>query len=127
MIHLRVEALPDHAALPDGERRLVHQRGGDAPADVLQRLQLLSQLGQRAGRKGLQTPLHLRQVLQRRAQAHQIPRPGGAVDDAAHEPLHVAHAGHGQPQLLPPHGVVHQRGHGVQPPVDGGHIHQGLL
>ena len=127
VIHLRVEALPDHAALPNGERRLVHQRGGDAPADVLQRLQLLSQLGQRAGRKGLQAPLHLRQVLQRRAQAHQIPRPRGAVDDAAHEPLHVAHAGHGQPQLLPPHGVVHQRGHGVQPPVDGGHIHQGLL
>ena len=126
-VHLIVIALADHAALPDGERRLVYQHGGNAPADVLQRLQLLVQLSQCPCPERRQAPLDLRQVLQRRPQVHQVPGSGGAVDDPAHQPFHVAHAGQGQPQLLAAHGVVRQRRHGIQPPVDGRHVHQRLL
>ena len=53
-VHLIVIALADHAALPDGERRLVYQHGGNAPADVLQRLQLLVQLSQPEARNELE-------------------------------------------------------------------------
>ena len=126
-VHLRVEAPADHAALTNGERRLVHQRPGDALRQVVQHLQLVVQHRQRAGGKRGQLCLHRRQLLHRAAQGHQLPPSGRAEGDAAHEPLHVADAAEGQPQLLPGHIVVHQRCHGVQPPVNGHRVQQRLL
>ena len=63
-VHLRVEAGSDHAALPNGERRLVHQRPGDALRQVVQRLQLVVQLGQRPGGERGQLGLHRRKSFQ---------------------------------------------------------------
>ena len=126
-IHLRVEAVPDHLALPDGERRLVHQRLPDEGRQIVEILQLLIQLVQRSGGKRCQLGLHGGEPLHGGAEGHQIPPAGGAVDHPADEPLHIRDAAEGQYQLLPGYGVLRQRRHGAEPPVDGGHVHQRLL
>ena len=126
-VHLRVEAVPDHLALTDGERRLVHQRLADQGGQIVEILQLLIQLVQRTGGEGGQLRLDGGNTLHGGTEGHQIPSAGRAVDHPADEALHVGDAAEGQRQLLPGHGVLRQRRHGAEPPVDGGHVHQRLL
>ena len=126
-VYLRVEAVPDHLALPDGERRLVHQRLADQGGQIVEILQLLIQLVQRTGGEGGQLRLNGGQPLHGGAEGYQIPPAGRAVDHPADEPLHIGDAAESQRQLLTGHGVLRQRRHSTEPPVDGGHVHQRLL
>ena len=104
-VHLRVEALPDELPLPDGEGGIVAQGAADEVRQVLQGVQL-GQLPQAAPVKGRQQLLYMGKPRHGVFQGYHVPAPGGAVYNAAHQPLHVADAGQGQGQLLPGHGVV---------------------
>ena len=123
-VHFPVKAVPDEAALPDGERGLVADGGGNAPADVIQRVQLRRQLVQAAVREGGQLLLHGGQLFDGRPEGRHVPAARGAVDDAADEPLHVAQARHGGDQFLSGDGVVHQCRHSGVPLADGGDAQQ---
>ena len=120
-VHLRVEAVPDEAAFPHGKGRIVTDGCTNPGPHILQKVQLGRQLGELAVRKGRQLGMDLGQPLNGRPQRGQIPAAGGAVDDAADEPLHVAQTGKGRDQLLPGDGIVHQCRHGAAAPGNGGH------
>ena len=121
-VHLRVEPVPDQVPLPNGEGGLVAEGLGNALPQVLQGVQLCRQLRQAAVRKGRQLLLDLRQLFDGGAEGTEVPPSGGAVDNAADEPLHVPQAGEGGDQLLPADGALRQGGHGPVPPGDGGHV-----
>ena len=126
-VDFRVEAVPDQIPLPDGERGLVADGPGDAPPQVLQGVQLLRKLAEAAVGKGGEAALNLRQLPDGGAEGGQIPPSGGAVDNAADEPLHVPQAREGGDQLLPGDGVPHQSRHGPAAPGDGGDVQEGPL
>ena len=117
-IHLAVEAVPDQLALPNGERRLIHQRLPNEGGKVVEVVQRLVQLMQAALFKAGQLGLYQRQLLHGGAQGRQITAACRAVYDAAHQALHVGDALQGQNQFLPLHGVLHQRRHGGAAAVD---------
>ena len=119
-VHFPVEAVPDEAALPDGERRLVADGIRDTRPDVLQGVQLRRQLRQAAVIQRRQLFPDGRQFFNGRPEGRHVPSAGSAVDDAADEPLHIAQARHGGNQLLPDDGVVHQRRHRGITLADGG-------
>ena len=119
-VHLFVETVPDESALPDGEGGLVADGLRQPPADVLQGVQLSGELREAAVGQGGEPAPDLRQPLNGGAEGGHVPAPGGAVDNAAQQPLHVPQARHGGGELLPGDGVLHQRRHGGAAAVDGG-------
>ena len=124
-VHLRVEAVPDELPLPDGEGGIVADGFGDALSQVLQGVQLLRQLREAAVRQGGQPGADVRQFLNGGPERAQVPSSGGAVDNAADEPLHVPQARQGGDELLPVDGGVHQGGHGGVPAADGRDVQEG--
>ena len=122
-----MEAVPDQFPLPDGEGGLVADGGGDALPQVLQGVQLLGELLEAAVREVGQPPLDVRQLFDGGPEAPQVPPAGGAVDDAADEPLHVPQTREGGDELLPADGVFHQGRHGPAAPGDGRHVQKGPL
>ena len=123
-VYLLIIAVPDEAALPDGEGGLVADDGGDAAADVVQGVQLAPQLRQASGGEAVQLGGHLRQLFDGGAEGGHVPAAGGAVDNASDEPLHIPQARHGGDELLPGDGVVHQGRHGGIALADGGDAQQ---
>ena len=126
-VHFRVKAVPDELTLPHGEGGIVLQSLADDLCQILQRIQPCAQLPQMSALEGGQLLANGGQMIHGVFQGHHVPASGAAVDDAAHEPLHVPDAGESQDQLLPLHGVLHQRRHGVVAPCDGGNGQQGPL
>ena len=126
-VHFFVIAVPDDIALPDGKGRLVADGGGNVAADIVQGVQFCRQLRQAAVGKAGELLFQVGQLFNGGAEGGQVPAAGGAVDDAADEPLHIPQAGHPGNQLLPADGVVHQRGHGAAAAVDVRHGQQGPL
>ena len=63
--------------------------------------------------------------LQAGGQGHQIPGPGGAVDDAGDQPLQIRDLPEDLEELLPLYGVVHQPAHRLQPAGDGHGVDEG--
>ena len=126
-VYLLIAAVPDNAALPDGKRRLVADRGGDVAADVIQRVHGLRQLGQAAVGKGRKLLLQIRQLFNSSPEGYHVPPAGGAVDNAADKPLHVAKARHTGDELLPADGIVYQRRHGAAAAVNIRHGQEGPL
>ena len=127
LVHVLVVPGPDDAPLPHGEGRLVEDASGDEVCQVRQPRELLPQAGQEHGGLVRQIVLQLRQAAQPGSQRHEIPCPGGAVDDAGDEPFQVRNLPQNLRQLFPFHGMVHQPAHGVQPPGDGHGVEQGPL
>ena len=123
-VHFLVVAVPDEAALPDGERRLVADGGADVFPDLRQVLQLPGQLRQPAAGKGRQLFPQGRQPFNGGPEGHHVPPAGGAVDDAADEPLHVPQPRQGGGELFPGDGILHQGGHGGVALDDGGDAQQ---
>ena len=117
-VHLSVEALPDQLSLPDGEGRLIHQRLSDEGGQIAEVVQFLIQLAKAALVKDRQLLLHQRQLFHGAAEGHQIPSACRTVDDTAHQTLHVGDALQGQDQLLPGHGMLHQRRYGGTAAID---------
>ena len=126
-VHLLVKAVPDEAPLPDGEGRLVADGPGNPVPEVFQHVQLRRQLSQAAVLHGGELGLDLRQPFHGRPEGRHVPPAGGAVDDAAEKPLHVAQARHGGAQLLPGDGGLHQRRNRAGTAVDGRDGEQGPL
>ena len=123
-VHFLVVAVPDEAAFPDGEGRLVADGGADVGADLRQVLQLPGQLRQPAAGEGRQLFPQGGQPLNGGPEGHQVPAAGGAVDDAADEPLHVPQPRHGGDEFFSGNGVLHQRRHGGVALDDGGDTQQ---
>ena len=74
-----------------------------------------------------QVVLEQGQPVQTRGQGHQVPGPGGAVDDAGDQTLQVRDLPQHLDQLLPLHSVVHQPAHRLQPAGDGHRVQQRAL
>ena len=122
-----MKAVPDELPLPHGKGRLILKGLRDAPGQILQGVQRAVHLLQPPlGESGQQLP-YGGQLFHGGPQGHHVPAPGAAVDDAAHEPLHVAYAAQGQHQLLPGNGVADQPFHAVGPAVNVLHAEQRAL
>ena len=120
-------ARADEAALPNREGGLVHNAPGDEAGELRQPVQLGPQPGQQGGGLLGQVVLEQGQPVQARGQGHQVPGPGGAVDDAGDQTLQVRDLPQHLDQLLPLHSVVHQPAHRLQPAGDGHRVQQRAL
>ena len=117
-VHLRVEAVPDKLALPDGEGGLVPEGIGNTLCQVIQGVQGAVELVEATLGEGRQQRLDSGKLFHGGPQGHHIPAPGAAVDDAAHEPLHITDTGECQNQLLPGDGVIYQALHAIRTAVN---------
>jgi len=122
LVHLRMEAGADKAALPDGEGRFLHQRGGEQLPQFGQVVQLPAQGSQQGGGTALQQFPQTGQLAQSVGKGHQITPTGGAVDHPADEALQVGDLPQGGGKLLPDDDVLHQIGDGLLAAAD---LHRG--
>ena len=123
-VDLRVIALADHLALADGKRRLIDERLADEGGDVAERIELVVQLAQAALFKALELRAHRRELQRGVFQRGEVASAGRTVDNAAHEPLHIADARERDEQLLARHRLVHERLHRTLAAADGVHVEQ---
>ena len=123
LIHFPVVARTDKAPLPDGKGQLVvgvliHNGPVDEGLQLLQTAQAVRHLGQHPPGQPLHFAQQLGQYSQSLGQQLHVPGVGAAIHHLADEPLQVGYLAQAESQLLPGHGVPHQRIHCVLPPGD---------
>ena len=122
-----VGTLADDAALPDGERRVVHNGFFNLVRTIRQRVNGRSKLLQQGAPQLCQDRFHLGQCPQPTGKGQQVPAVDSAGDDAGHDPLQVRHILEGLFQLAPGDGALHQSLYGGVPPGDLCRIQQRLF
>ena len=127
LVHLGVVAGADGAAVLEVCRRVVHDGAAHQRQDIRQRVDAGGQVGQQRGVQPLGDAAHLRQGLAGVGQGADLPRGGGAVQDAGGQPLDVKHPAQRLFQVGAGDVFLIQRIHRVQPGVDGAGVHQRLL
>ena len=127
LVHLGVVAGADGAAVLEVCRRVGHDGAAHQRQDIRQRVDAGGQVGQQRGVQPLGDAAHLRQGLAGVGQGADLPRGGGAVQDAGGQPLDVKHPAQRLFQIGAGDVFLIQRVHRVQPGVDGAGVHQRLL
>ena len=127
LVHLGVVAGADGAAVLEVCRRVVHDGAAHQRQDIRQRVDAGGQVSQQRGVQSLGDAAHLRQGLAGVGQGADLPRGGGAVQDAGGQPLDVKHPAQRLFQVGAGDVFLIQRVHRVQPGVDGAGVHQRLL
>ena len=127
MVRLGVCSLPDNAALPDGQGRLIHNGGLNPLGTVLQRVNLSVQADKEGRLQLLKLPLHLRQCPQSLGKPQKVPAVDGAGDDSRHHPLQIGNIPEGFLQLASHSSGGNQLLHGALPAVNLSAVQQGLF
>ena len=127
LIDLAVEARADSAAVLHVGGRVIHKGGLDVLQDILEQVDLVSQLRQQRRTAGRSLGLDLGQHGAGIPQRLDLARSGGAVENAGRQPLNVKDMAEGFFQIGAGDAGRIERLHRTEPRVDGVGVHKGLL
>ncbi len=126
-VQLLTEARLYQAAFPDGKRRVVHNRALEQVPHVPERVDFPINPAQEGAFCVFEQIFQRRQAPRRIGKAPQLPRVGGAVDDAGHQALQVVDAGELLREAVAQDAVARELLDGVQPAVDARRVQQRAL
>ncbi len=127
LVQFQVVPVANHAALADGERRIVHNGRCQRVPDFLVQLDGGRQFLQQSRPRFLKAFLQRGQRVQRRAQAHQIAGIGAAHFEARQDALQIEHFLQVFLDGVPQFGIARQLFHRILPFADLDDVQDGAL
>ena len=127
LVHFRVRALPDHAAVLERDRRILVDQGENRIPHVFERINLRPQRREQLRPERFKEFQNLREMAAGRRERIHFARRRRPVHDTGHEPLHVEHLRELRSNIGARNAVGIQFFHRIEPGIDRTHTDKRLF